>query len=94
MDKGLGCHESRSNRRSASKSSASGSWLRSIRRTRQLRLSKQIGAHTDANQFGANDLLFAIREMPVRPTLRAKPDPATLGLTNPNEKDRQHQHGR
>ncbi|MBA9007222.1 tyrosine-type recombinase/integrase [Thermomonospora cellulosilytica] len=65
---------------------------------RRLKLSKQITkklqAHIDAHRLGPEDLLFA-RRVQARPPIRvqAVPDPAELGLTRPNAKGRQYQHG-
>jgi site-specific recombinase XerD len=52
--------------------------------------------HVTRNHLGPNDLLFSMpaQDGPRRRTLPEElPDPATLGLTDPNEKGRQHQHG-
>jgi integrase len=66
------------------------------REHRQVRLSKQItdklAAHIDARQLGPDDLLFAPRGTPAPRPQRTLPDPATLGLTEPNEKGRQYRH--
>jgi integrase len=66
---------------------------------RQLKLSAQIvgkiRAHVEANNLGADDLIFAIRDRSdvTRPELRILPDPETLGLTGPNAAGRQYRHG-
>lgn len=68
------------------------------REFRRLKLSHQIAAklarHISEQSLGPDDLLFAIRESSVRrPHLRQVPDPAVLGLTEPNEHGRQYRHG-
>jgi integrase len=64
---------------------------------RQLRLSKQIvdkiDTHVETDGLGPEDLLFAVRSVPTQRTLKAVPDPRTLGVTAPNEKGRQYRHG-
>ncbi|WP_213452925.1 tyrosine-type recombinase/integrase [Rhizomonospora bruguierae] len=66
---------------------------------RQLRLSvqivKKIDAHIRENGLQAEDLIFAIRspEALHEPPLRVVPNPDELGLTEPNQKGRQYQHG-
>jgi site-specific recombinase XerD len=64
---------------------------------RQFRLSKQIvdkiDTHIEAIGLGPEDLLFAIRSVPSRRPLRTVPNPATLGLTAPNDKGRRYCHG-
>ena len=65
---------------------------------RRLKLSAQlvrkIEAHVRSAGLEPGDLLFAHRagQTAARP-LRAVPDPATLGLTKPNEKGRRYRHG-
>ena len=64
---------------------------------RRLKLSAQlvqkIEAHMRAEGLGPGDLLFArSARRPSAAQLRAVPDPATLGLTEPNEKGRQYRH--
>jgi site-specific recombinase XerD len=65
---------------------------------RQVRLSRaivaKIGIHIDAKNLGPDDLLFSVH-LPPRTTsrLRVVPNPETLGLTEPNDKDRRYQHG-
>jgi integrase len=64
---------------------------------RRLKLSAQlvqkIEAHMRAEGLGPGDLLFArTARRPSAAQLRAVPDPATLGLTEPNEKGRQYRH--
>ncbi|SEG93566.1 Phage integrase family protein [Thermomonospora echinospora] len=65
---------------------------------RRLKLSKQITeklkAHINAHRLGSEDLLFA-RRVQARPPIRNQvvADPAELGLTPPNAKGRQYQHG-
>jgi integrase len=68
------------------------------REYRRLKLSKQIvdklHAHIQANDLGADDLLFAMHEADQpRTRLRAAPDPDALGLTEPNARGRQYKHG-
>ncbi len=64
---------------------------------RRLKLSAQlvqkIEAHMKSQRLGPDDLLFARRATrpPARPQ-RMLSDPATLGLTEPNEKGRQYRH--
>lgn len=65
---------------------------------RRFKLSKQIvdklQAHRDAQNLGANDLLFAVRNAEhSKPALRVVPNPDELGLTEPNEKGHQYRHG-
>jgi integrase len=64
---------------------------------RQLRLSTQISdkiaAHIDRMGLGPDDLIFALRDLPARSAVHAVPDPAVLGLTEPNEKGKQYRHG-
>src|SRR6266511_3578078 len=67
---------------------------------RRFRLSAQITAkikaHVEAGKLGPEDLIFELR-LPSTPRRRripdALPDPATLGLTEPNEAGRRYQHG-
>ena len=63
---------------------------------RQLKLSPQIvakiAAHIEQHGLGDDDLLFPMPELPQR-SLRALADPATLGLTTPNDAGRRYQHG-
>jgi integrase len=64
---------------------------------RRLKLSAQlvqkIEAHVKSQRLGPDDLLFARRAArPSAGPLRVLPDPATLGLTEPNEKGRQYRH--
>jgi integrase len=64
---------------------------------RRLRLGAgivaKIKAHIDEHGLGDDDLLFAMPELPARPPVRALADPATLGLTRPNESGRRYRHG-
>jgi integrase len=66
---------------------------------REVRISKQLAdkivCHVEANGLGPDDLLFAIRdpESLSKRRLRVVPDIDSLGLTEPNEKGRQYQHG-
>lgn len=66
---------------------------------REVRVSKQMAdkivCHIEANGLGPDDLLFAIRDPESLPKrrLRVVPDIDSLGLTEPNEKGRQYQHG-
>ena len=63
---------------------------------RQLKLSPQIvtkiAAHIEQHGLGDDDLLFPMPELPQR-SLRALANPATLGLTTPNDAGRRYQHG-
>jgi integrase len=63
---------------------------------RQLKLSPQIvrkiAAHVEQHGLGDDDLLFPMPEVPQR-SLRVLADPATLGLTTPNDAGRRYQHG-
>jgi integrase len=65
---------------------------------RRLKLSAQlvrkIDAHVKTEGLGPDDLLFARRVAPrqLRP-VRVVPDPAALGLTEPNDAGRQYRHG-
>ena len=65
------------------------------REWRQLRLSDQIARklaeHIVVHGLGADDLLFARREPSRHPV--ELPDPATLGLTKPNDAGRRYRHG-
>lgn len=59
-----------------------------------VQLTAKLGAHIDAHGLDSDDLIFAIRELsPKKPELVVLPDPAELGLTEPNDKGRQYQHG-
>lgn len=66
---------------------------------RRLKLTTQIAAkiahHVEEKRLGDEDLLFAVRDpLSLRtPRLRAVPDVATLGLTEPNGKGRRYPHG-
>jgi integrase len=65
---------------------------------RRLKLSTQIvhklKAHKDTEHLTTNDLLFTVRDQENRKqALRVAPNPDELGLTKPNEKGRQYQHG-
>jgi integrase len=65
---------------------------------RRFKLSVQIveklRAHIRDNSLGSNDLLFAMREADAPKTrVHIVRDPSELGLTEPNEKGRQYQHG-
>ena len=65
---------------------------------RRLKLSAQlvqkIEAHVRTEGLGHGDLLFARRaRRPSAPQLRVVLDPASLGLTEPNEKGRRYRHG-
>lgn len=70
------------------------------REWRQVKLARHILAKLDRHitdlALGPEDLLFEFRQ-PVQPHRRTLPDrlpdPATLGLTEPNEKGRQYPHG-
>jgi integrase len=70
------------------------------REWRQVKLAKHILAKLDRHitdlALGPDDLIFEFRQ-PVQPHRRTLPDhlpdPATLGLTEPNEKGRQYPHG-
>ena len=65
---------------------------------RRLKLSAQliqkISAHVTSERLAPDDLLFARRRtpLPVR-QLQVVPDPATLGLTEPNDAGRRYRHG-
>jgi integrase len=65
---------------------------------RQFKLSTQIVAkiqtHIQALQLDSDDLLFAIRNQDQKqPAQRVTAPPAGLGLTEPNDKGKQYQHG-
>jgi hypothetical protein len=64
---------------------------------RRLRLGvgivAKIKAHIQEHGLGDDDLLFAMPELPARAAVRALADPATLGLTSPNESGRRYRHG-
>jgi integrase len=64
---------------------------------RRLKLSGQIvrkiRAFVDANGIGDDSLLFSMPSLPQQRPLRAVADPATLGLTEPNEAGRRYRHG-
>lgn len=65
---------------------------------RRFKLSAQIinklRQHIEALGLGPDDLIFAIRDLPQKkPELTVLPDPAELGMTEPNDKGRQYQHG-
>ena len=66
---------------------------------RRLRLADhliaKLCAHVERHGLGPDDLLFSMPEPtgPARRRPEALPDPATLGLTEPNEKGRQYAHG-
>jgi integrase len=59
-------------------------------------LADKLTAHIGHHRLGADDLIFTMPQ-PGGPSRRRRPavlpDPATLGLTEPNEKGRQYQHG-
>lgn len=65
---------------------------------RRFKLSPQIvnklSSHITIHGLASNDLLFAFRRQasPARP-IRSVPDPAQLGLTEPNALGRQYRHG-
>jgi integrase len=68
------------------------------REWRRFGLSRQIirklSDHAAANDVGADDLLFARRgDLAPRQRPIVLPDPATLGLTEPNEAGRRYRHG-
>ncbi|HYB87714.1 MAG TPA: tyrosine-type recombinase/integrase [Streptosporangiaceae bacterium] len=67
------------------------------REHRRLRLGAgivaKINAHIAEHGLGDDDLLFAMPELPARSAVRAVADPATLGLTSPNESGRRYRHG-
>ena len=57
-------------------------------------LNTKLGHHIETLTLAPDDLIFAIRELPQKkPELTVLPDPAELGLTEPNHKGRQYQHG-
>ena len=65
---------------------------------RRFKLSTQLvdklGHHIDTHGLEPDDLIFAVRILPQRkPTFQVLADPAELGLTEPNDKGRQYQHG-
>jgi integrase len=66
------------------------------KRSRRFKLSAsivaKIGDHVAAQGLGRNDLIFTMTQVS-RPQLMAVPDPATLGLTEPNARGRQYAHG-
>jgi integrase len=65
---------------------------------RRLKLSAQlvqkISTHVESQRLGLDDLLFSRRpvQLPAR-QIRVALDPATLGLTEPNEAGRRYRHG-
>ena len=67
------------------------------KQSRRFKLSAQmctkIAAHIQALGLGRDDLIFADRQDVVVPLRPRKPNPAQLGLTEPNEKGRTYQHG-
>jgi integrase len=65
---------------------------------RRLKLSAQIvaklAAHIDDAGLNDDDLLFTMPQCDILPArLRVAPDPASLGLTEPNESGRSYRHG-
>lgn len=65
---------------------------------RRFKLSAQIvsklAQHIEVHGLRPDDLIFAIRDLsPKKPELTVLPDPAELGLTEPNDKGHQYQHG-
>jgi integrase len=65
---------------------------------RRFKLSQQLVgklvAHIEARQLGDDDLLSTIPRQDVPPSrLRVLPDPATVGLTEPNAAGRRYRHG-
>jgi integrase len=64
---------------------------------RRLKLSHEVVdgliAHARAQALGPGDLLFAIGAQRPKPVLRVLPDPAQLGLTEPNPEGRRYRHG-
>lgn len=64
---------------------------------RQLKLSKQIvakiKAFVEANAIAQDDLIFTMPAAGNQPALRVLVDPATLGLTKPNDAGRRYRHG-
>jgi integrase len=68
------------------------------REYRRFKLSKQVvdklRAHIQTKDLGADDLLFAMHEADQpKPSLRAVPDPDSLGFTEPNANGRSYKHG-
>ncbi|WP_181449210.1 tyrosine-type recombinase/integrase [Nonomuraea aridisoli] len=68
------------------------------REFRRFKLTAQImaklEAHIQEEGLGAHDLLFVwTQDSKAKPILRLAPNPAELGLTEPNEKGRSYRHG-